>query len=51
MEPSGDQRQLEVDPAADRFIQTNFADAAVAWCLAASAILEQRSGALIVIGL
>jgi decaprenylphospho-beta-D-erythro-pentofuranosid-2-ulose 2-reductase len=47
----GDQKQLEVDPAAvTEFIQTNFASA-VAWSLAACAILEkQQSGTVIVIG-
>ncbi len=47
----GDQKVLEADPAkTDELIQTNFTSA-VAWCLAASAILErQRSGVLLVIG-
>ncbi|MBG0792657.1 SDR family NAD(P)-dependent oxidoreductase [Methylocystis sp. H62] len=47
----GEQKRLEADPDAVReLIQTDFASA-VAWCLAASAVLErQRSGALLVIG-
>jgi len=47
----GDQAELERDPAAvAQLVQTNFTSA-VAWCLAAAAILEkQRSGALLVIG-
>jgi decaprenylphospho-beta-D-erythro-pentofuranosid-2-ulose 2-reductase len=45
------QSELERDPAAAaKLIQVNFTSA-VAWCMAASAILEkQRSGALLVIG-
>jgi decaprenylphospho-beta-D-erythro-pentofuranosid-2-ulose 2-reductase len=45
------QSELEKTPAAvANLIQTNFTSA-VAWCLAASAILEQqRSGALLVVG-
>jgi short-subunit dehydrogenase len=47
----GDQKKMETEPAAvSELIQTNFTSA-VAWCLAASRILErQRSGVLIVIG-
>ena len=47
----GDQAELERDPSAvAKLIQTNFTSA-VAWCLAAAAILEkQRVGALLVIG-
>ena len=47
----GDQKRLEAEPLdVAELIQTNFTSA-VAWCLAASAILErQRSGALLVIG-
>lgn len=47
----GDQKRLEADPEAARdLIQTNFSSA-VAWCLAASAVLErQRCGVLLVIG-
>ena len=47
----GDQADLERDPSAvTKLIQTNFTSA-VAWCLAAAAILEkQRAGALLVIG-
>ena len=47
----GDQKRLEADPeAVCELVQTNFTSA-VAWCLAASAVLErQRSGALLVIG-
>jgi short-subunit dehydrogenase len=47
----GDQAGLEQEPeAVAELIQTNFASA-VAWCLAAKAILEkQRTGALLVIG-
>ena len=47
----GDQAELERDPSAvTKLIQTNFTSA-VAWCLAAAAILEkQRAGALLVIG-
>lgn len=46
-----DQKRLEADPdATGKLIQTNFTSA-VAWCLAASAVLErQRSGVLLVIG-
>ncbi len=47
----GDQKCLEADPeAVCELIQTNFTSA-VAWCLAASAVLErQRSGVLLVVG-
>lgn len=47
----GDQKDSEADPAAVcELLQTNFTSA-VAWCLAASAILgRQRSGVLLVIG-
>jgi short-subunit dehydrogenase len=47
----GDQKHLEADPEAVReLVQTNFTSA-VAWCLAASAVLErQRSGVLLVLG-
>jgi short-subunit dehydrogenase len=47
----GDQAELERDPSAvAKLIQTNFTSA-VAWCLAAAAILEKRrAGALLVIG-
>ena len=47
----GDQKRLEAAPPdVAELIQTNFTSA-IAWCLAASAILErQRSGALLVIG-
>lgn len=47
----GDQAELEHDPkAVAKLIQTNFTSA-VAWCLAAGAILEkQGAGALLVIG-
>ena len=47
----GDQRTMESDPAAAAdLVQTDFVSA-VAWCLAASAILErQRAGVLMVIG-
>ncbi|ATQ70286.1 MULTISPECIES: SDR family NAD(P)-dependent oxidoreductase [Methylosinus] len=47
----GDQRMLEKDPAAaQQLIATNFTSA-VAWCLAASEILErQRAGVLLVVG-
>jgi decaprenylphospho-beta-D-erythro-pentofuranosid-2-ulose 2-reductase len=46
-----DQKRLAADPeAVCELVQTNFASA-VAWCLAASAILErQRSGVLLVVG-
>jgi short-subunit dehydrogenase len=47
----GDQKRLEADPeAVCELIQTNFTSA-VAWCLAANAVLErQRSGVLLVVG-
>lgn len=47
----GDQRRMENDPAAaQQLIATNFTSA-VAWCLAASEILErQRAGVLLVVG-
>lgn len=47
----GEQKQLENDPAAVcELIETNFTSA-VAWCLAATAVLEQQGyGALLVVG-
>ena len=47
----GDQAELERDPSAvAKLIETNFTSA-VAWCLAATAILERQcAGALLVIG-